>query len=81
MSPNDDGRNDVFKIDCALNYPNNEIVIFNRWGNEVYSSKPYKNDWKGTYQNAQLPDGTYYYIFKFNDDKHKDKQGYIVIHK
>jgi gliding motility-associated-like protein len=81
LSPNGDKRNDYFKIDCALQYPNNEIIIFNRWGNEVYSAKPYKNDWEGTYQNQTLPDGTYFYIFKFNDNKHDDKQGYIVIHK
>ncbi|MFM2225362.1 MAG: hypothetical protein RJA07_1564 [Bacteroidota bacterium] len=81
MSPNNDKKNDLFIINCALQYPNNEIVIFNRWGNEVYSAKPYKNEWDGTYQNQPLPDGTYFYIFKFNDNKHDDKQGYIVIHK
>ncbi|MEN9522599.1 MAG: hypothetical protein RL065_976 [Bacteroidota bacterium] len=81
LSPNEDGKNDVFKIDCTFQYPANEVVIFNRWGNEVYRANPYKNDWKGTYQNQTLPDGTYYYIFKYNDNKHDDKQGYIVIHK
>ena len=69
FSPNEDGFNDTFVIEGLEQYPNNEIIIFNRWGDRVYSSSPYLNDWNGTATNnelkitgEQVTEGTYYYI-------------------
>ena len=47
FTPNSDGINDYFEITGIDNYPENELLIFNRWGNLVYKAKPYKNDWNG----------------------------------
>ncbi|MFB2119719.1 gliding motility-associated C-terminal domain-containing protein [Parapedobacter sp. 2B3] len=60
FTPNGDGLNDLFEIRGLEFYPENRLLIFNRWGNEVYSVKTYKNDWDG----ADLNEGTYYYIFE-----------------
>ena len=77
FTPNDDGNNDVFVIDCIENYPNNHIEIFNRWGNTVYKASGYNNNdvsFKGLSNgrvtiNAQgkLPVGTYYYVLNLGD--------------
>ncbi|MCB9196314.1 MAG: gliding motility-associated C-terminal domain-containing protein [Flavobacteriales bacterium] len=73
FSPNGDGKNDLFEINGLLKYPNNEIVIFNRWGNEVFASTNYANDWNGkssgalTLGNGDLPSGTYYYVINLGD--------------
>ncbi|MEL6864078.1 MAG: gliding motility-associated C-terminal domain-containing protein, partial [Bacteroidota bacterium] len=77
LSPNDDGVNDVLFIQGIEKFPNNEILIFNRWGNEVFSQKGYNNDWAGTYKDKQLPDGTYFYIF--DDGEGNKYSGYINI--
>ncbi len=66
ISPNNDGVNDVFIIpEISMEpekYPENELVIFNRWGDVVYRAKPYFNDWSGTDKSGnELPHGTYYY--------------------
>jgi gliding motility-associated-like protein len=71
ITPNGDGANDSFIIDELLNnpttYPNSEIVIVNRWGDEVFAAKPYNNDWSGNNNNGQpLPTGTYYYILRMD---------------
>ena len=58
FTPNGDGLNDRFEIPGLASYPENRLVVFNRWGNEVFSAKPYNNDWGG----ASLGEGTYYYI-------------------
>ncbi|QNK64746.1 DUF11 domain-containing protein [Pedobacter sp. PAMC26386] len=58
ITPNGDGNNDTFKIKGLENYPGTDVSIFNRWGNEVYRSSGYKNDWDG----SQLNEGTYYYL-------------------
>jgi gliding motility-associated-like protein len=85
ISPNGDGKNDYFFIDCKKKgcpdvlevcFPENEIVIFNRWGNVVFKAKPYKNDW-----DAQgLPDGVYYYQFR-RDPNSKVEMGSIIVKK
>ncbi|MFK8006032.1 MAG: gliding motility-associated C-terminal domain-containing protein [Saprospiraceae bacterium] len=71
ITPNDDGLNDVFVFDVLVQNPNdfvnNELVVFNRWGDVVYEAKPYSNDWGGTNQNGKpLPEGTYYYILRLD---------------
>jgi gliding motility-associated-like protein len=35
--------------------------VYNRYGSKVYENNNYRNEWKGTYNNKPLPDGTYYY--------------------
>ena len=64
ITPNGDGVNDYFEIDKISQYEQNSLLIFNRWGMQVYKSEPYKNEWNGKSQNGHdLPDELYYYIF------------------
>jgi gliding motility-associated-like protein len=81
ISPNGDGINDAFVIPCSVNPP--DLNIFNRWGIEVYRNEHYMNDWNGEYQNLPLPDGTYYYIVKFESTQGTTVQqaGFITIHR
>lgn len=60
FTPNGDNRNDAFVIRNLTKYPNNELVILNRWGSEVYRRKNYQNDWTA----PGLTDGTYFYVLK-----------------
>jgi gliding motility-associated-like protein len=57
FTPNGDGKNDKFTILGINRYPGSELTIYNRWGNVVYQSKDYKNDWDG----RGLNEATYYY--------------------
>ena len=77
FSPNDDGINDRFVIrgvDTGLTI---QLEVFNRWGHRVYINTDYKNDWEGTANqgiqandnHASLPDGTYFYVVKLNDNR------------
>jgi gliding motility-associated-like protein/uncharacterized repeat protein (TIGR01451 family) len=66
FSPNGDGINDLFVIRGILNYSNNSFEIFNRWGEKIYSSAPYKNTWDGNTSKTsvggnELPSGLYFY--------------------
>jgi len=73
FSPNADGINDLFVIRGILYYPNNTIVIYNRWGDKVFEASPYQNTWDGkTSMGLQvggdkLPVGTYFYILDLGD--------------
>jgi len=57
FSPNNDGRNDTWVVTNLAKYPGNEVVIFNRWGTEVFRKRNYQNDWNGN----RLEQGTYFY--------------------
>ena len=81
ISPNGDGMNDTWEISCVKNNPDNEVVIFNRWGDEVYRAEPYNNDWEGTYNNEDLPDGTYFYIFKKSANDPDPLKGTVNIYR
>ncbi|WP_394750899.1 PKD domain-containing protein [Spongiimicrobium salis] len=74
FSPNGDGVNETFTIDCISRYPNNVLRIYNRWGNLVFEAENYNNDWNGTStgratidREDALPVGTYFYILDLGD--------------
>lgn len=78
ITPNGDGKNDVFEFGGLLEYPTRKLTIYNRWGNEVYSSDKYNNDWNG----GDLAAGTYFYVLELNNTiKSSTKNGYLQIIK
>ena len=85
FSPNNDGINDRFVIRGLDRYPNNSLIIINRWGNKVFEAAPYNNDWDGTNQfgitvgGDDLPVGTYYYIFDFGETGGRQERGFIYL--
>ncbi|HEY0669469.1 MAG TPA: gliding motility-associated C-terminal domain-containing protein, partial [Sphingobacteriaceae bacterium] len=77
VSPNGDGQgNEFFSIQNIVSFPDNEVVIFNRWGNEVFRIKGYNESdrvFKGyantgmlTDTSNPLPDGVYYFLITTN---------------
>ncbi|MGI4886914.1 MAG: gliding motility-associated C-terminal domain-containing protein [Janthinobacterium lividum] len=64
ITPNGDNRNDRLVIDNVALYPGNSLVIFNRWGREVYSTTNYQNTWG---DDPGVAPGKYYYLFKLAD--------------
>lgn len=88
FTPNNDGTNEKFYIKGIENYPENEFIVFSRWGTKVFEQKNYTNDdaWDGGYNKAgvklgpgdKLPKGTYFFKLIINDKQYV-KSGYIVI--
>ena len=86
ITPNGDGINDAFIIPHLEfrpeQYPDRELIIFNRWGDVVYSAKPYNNDWKGQNQSGQqLPYSTYYYVLRLDIGEGNIYKGDVTILK
>jgi gliding motility-associated-like protein len=80
ISPNGDGTNDEFMIYCLEDgdFKDNVLTIYNQWGDKVYSAAPYENDWTGTFEGEDLPDGTYFYTFR-RDAQSEVKKGHLTI--
>jgi len=77
FTPNGDGFNDFFVIKNIEYFPGSRLLIFNRWGETVYESNDYKNDWDGLGQ----PAGTYFYVFYPNDPSKiiKTQKGHVTL--
>lgn len=75
ITPNGDGRNDRFVI---TNIENRswQLTIINRWGNRVYESRAYQNDWDG----GNLPPALYYYQLR-NNALNRSYKGWLQIIK
>ncbi|NVO20837.1 MAG: gliding motility-associated C-terminal domain-containing protein, partial [Bacteroidetes bacterium] len=68
LTPNGDGSNDTWKIRGIEKYPDNTVLIFNRWGDKIREFDGYNNTsraWDGKNEHDKaVPDGTYFYILE-----------------
>jgi gliding motility-associated-like protein len=62
FTPNNDGMNDYWYIPGLESYGKVQVTVYNRFGQRVYESDGYKNDWDGTWNGYPLPSASYYYL-------------------
>ena len=78
MSANGDDKNDYFHIVGIENYPDNQVTIYNRKGEKVFTISHYDNRqkvFKGIVEGevslsnaALLPQDTYFYLIEYYDE-------------
>lgn len=72
--------NTTLDIDTLYNiYLDFELIIYNRYGNEVFRGNNNTPKWNGTYKNKKLPSGTYFYIIYLNDGYFETMNGWIYL--
>ena len=64
FSPNADGKNDVFRVANLTFQRILEFRVFNRWGEEVYSTNDSRAGWDGTFGGKKQDMGTYSYMIR-----------------
>jgi gliding motility-associated-like protein len=92
LTPNGDGKNDVFYLEGIECYPNNKVEIFNRYGAKVFETSSYDNvtrvfkgasDSSLNVSSGMLPQGTYFYVISYDNIvdnlKNVQKTGYLYI--
>lgn len=68
FTPNGDGLNDLWVLkNLSALYPQCRVMVYNRWGVEVFRSAGYPKEWDGTLHGKPLPDGTYYCIIELGN--------------
>lgn len=78
FTPNGDGTNDVFEIRGLESFAENDLVIANRWGNEIFKKTNYRNNWTG----EGLNEGTYFYVLRVKESANSEWQvfkGYTTL--
>jgi len=67
FTPNEDGLNDIFRpvLDCPVE--SYQMIIFNRWGREIYTSGDVSKGWNGHSPNQDYyaPAGIYFYVIRY----------------
>ena len=72
FTPDGDGMNDYWLPNNLEGFPNVLMIIFDRYGRELYRMRYGDQGWDGMYQNNHLPTGDYWYVIKLqgeNDDR------------
>lgn len=69
ITPNGDGNNDELYFGNLSDFPENKLIIFNRWGNVIFETEGYQLNGKalfdGTRNGDRLPADTYYYVLSY----------------
>ena len=78
VSPNGDGYHDFLEIENIEYYPNNTVIILNRWGGEVARYHGYNNQ-DIVFNDATLPSGTYYYQILPEVEGAQNLTGYFLL--
>jgi gliding motility-associated-like protein len=75
FSPNGDGINETWSIEC-ISFYDNTVEVYNRWGQLVFQAENYSNTWNGVAINGEvLPEDSYFYVVTITN------QGYENVFK
>ena len=83
ISPNGDGKNDVWKLEfIQLLYPNATVEIYNQWGQQLFYSEGYSVPWDAKYNGELVSEGNYYYVINLNSGGTEDMfKGALLVFK
>lgn len=73
FTPNGDGRNDVFSPLGIRYVKNMTIEVWNRWGQQVFSSSDPTKGWDGNFQGTPAQTGVYAYLIKYTTTSNEEK--------
>jgi gliding motility-associated-like protein len=65
FTPNNDGKNDVFRLIYKGDIELKEFSIYNRYGQRIFITNNINDSWNGTFNNQDAELGVYYYMIKF----------------
>jgi gliding motility-associated-like protein len=65
ITPNGDHKNDFFEL--KNHFEKLPLKLYNRWGEQIYESEDYQNDWPSN----QIVDGMYYYLIEYDGREYK----------
>ena len=82
ITPNGDGYNDDFIPISFLGVREVTLIVYNRWGSEIYTSKGSQVKWNGKDKNEEIvPSGVYYWTMQIEglDGEKASKSGHVTV--
>jgi gliding motility-associated-like protein len=83
LTPNGDGKNDTFIPIKYKGIANATLKIFNRWGEELFSTTNVEEGWNGFSSSSVCTDGTYFWILQYRTITNKSdvQKGFLTLIK
>jgi len=66
FSPNNDNTNETFKPVILGTLKTFHIIIYNRWGQQIYESNDAHTGWTGTFKGSDCTAGQYVYVATYS---------------
>ena len=66
FTPNNDSKNDLFKILNAYNLAGYRLSIYNRWGQKVFETYDYGKGWNGKFNGTDQDQGVYVWFCEYS---------------
>jgi gliding motility-associated-like protein len=81
FTPDNNGRNDVFRPLVSGTLASYYFAVYNRWGQCIFASADPQKGWDGTFKNTRQPTGTYTWLcrYRFEGGKDKNEKGTVVL--
>jgi gliding motility-associated-like protein len=82
FSPNGDGLNDGFGILTSTALVKYSLVVYDRWGELVFTTTEKRNRWDGTFKGKPMPVGTYSWILGYQtitDNQYYTRKGTVSL--
>jgi len=82
FTPNGDMLNDEFRIKLSPGFVMESLVIYDRWGKQIFRSTQAFDNWDGRYLGGDCPLGTYFYYYTYvceDTGKKYAKQGDVLL--
>jgi gliding motility-associated-like protein len=81
FTPDNNGINDTFRPVVEGNIISYQLIIYNRWGQQLFYSNNPLVGWDGNYKNLPQPSGNFVWqcVYKFYDEPQKTLQGSVVL--
>ncbi len=84
FTPNNDGRNDIFRPILTKEFTLQEFTLYNRWGEKLYTTSEKDAGWNGKHKGMIQETGVYVWVLRATDtrnsQKHEMKGTFVVIH-
>ncbi len=83
FSPNTDSKNDRWGVESVF-VKSFQLVLYNRWGQKVFSTESAFNKWDGRFEGSEVQQGVYFYSLQFtgyNSREVFEKTGSVTVLK
>ena len=79
FSPNSDRKNETFRA-YGFNIDTFEMIIYDRWGEIVFTTSDMEYGWDGNYNGQPVQDGTYVWTIKYKSGEEEvEKKGSLTL--
>jgi gliding motility-associated-like protein len=81
FSPNNDGKNDIFKPEVFGGLSSYLLIVYDRWGNKVFESRNAMEGWNGRANNFDLGSGAYVWLctYQLTGEDKKIEKGTVIL--